>query len=584
MSGTGAGLSRRIVLAVGVTSLVWAAVVAATGGVSLQTGFGRISSRDATRPLLVAIAAILLYAVRYRGQVREHVRSIRSVRPPAAVAGALTGAALAIGIAYGSFVASGSDASGYVSQAGMWLRGELTTLAPEWARGAPWQDSTWTSAPLGYRPSETTDVLVPTYAPGLPMMMAAFQAVGGRDAVYYVVPLLGALAVWMTYLLGACLAGPWAGLIGAILLLTSPTFLLLLVQPMSDVPVTALWAAALWAALGTSRPRALGAGVAAALAVVVRPNLVPLAAIVALMILAHSRARFRDLAVFSAPVLCGAAVIAWLNALWYGSPLRSGYGPLAGIYAVDRIWPNLRNYFVWVIQAQTPLMLLGLAAPVVGGGMRERTRLVVLTTVVFPLAVLLLYLPYFVFEVWWYTRFLLPAYPPLLAGAGAVIAVGARRIANTVARAALVSVLVGAVALHGLAYSNVFAMHDSDARYRRLSAYLTDLQPRSVFVSLYYSGAIRYYTGRDVLRWELLAPESLDTAIAYLRQRGHDVYLVGERGELNDFRRRFATSRAVHGLDEGAGGVDVDNVLVLPLGGSFPLPVTPAARRASTHP
>ena len=143
----------------------------------------------------------------------------------AGVAALLAAAALVVGIRCGTFVAAGSDASGYVSQAEMWLRGELTIAAPQWAHDARWHDAGWSSAPLGYRPSQISYVLVPTYSPGLPMAMALLQAIGGRDAVYYVVPMLGALTVWVTYLLGSRFAGPWAGVVGALLMLTSPAFL-----------------------------------------------------------------------------------------------------------------------------------------------------------------------------------------------------------------------------------------------------------------------------------------------------------------------------------------------------------------------
>jgi hypothetical protein len=284
---------------VAVASFAWAAIVTATGGFRLRTAIGLISSRDARRPLIVAVAVILLYVVRYRAHARDDLAAIASVGWPALAAATLTAATLATGIFWGSFVAAGSDASGYVSQADMWVRGELTTLAPEWAREAPWQDAAWTSAPLGYRPSEISYILVPTYAPGLPMMMAVLQAAAGREAVYYVVPLLGAVAVWMTYLIGLQIAGPWAGAIGAALLASSPTFLWQLVQPMSDVPAAALWAAALWAAAGTGFARAIGAGVAVALAMLVRPNLAPLAAIVALIVMLKPGARRRDLPAFA---------------------------------------------------------------------------------------------------------------------------------------------------------------------------------------------------------------------------------------------------------------------------------------------
>ena len=51
--------------------------------------------------------------------------------------------------------------------------------------------------PLGYRPTEDgSGTLVPTYAPGLPLTMAAFERIAGMNAVYAVMPLLAAIAVW----------------------------------------------------------------------------------------------------------------------------------------------------------------------------------------------------------------------------------------------------------------------------------------------------------------------------------------------------------------------------------------------------
>jgi hypothetical protein len=143
MSETRAARLRTLLLAAAAASFAWALIVAATGGVTLRTSLGRISSRDATRPLLVAVAVILVYAIRYRAHLRGDLRSIASLRWPAVIAATLSAAALAIGIVWGSFVAAGSDASGYISQAEMWLHGELTTLAPEWAREAPWEGAKW---------------------------------------------------------------------------------------------------------------------------------------------------------------------------------------------------------------------------------------------------------------------------------------------------------------------------------------------------------------------------------------------------------------------------------------------------------
>ena len=131
-----------------------------------------------------------------------------------------------------------------------------------------------------------------------------------------------------------------------------------------------------------------------------------------------------------------------------------------------------------------------------------------LTAVVFPAVLLALYLPYFVFEVWWYLRFLLPAYPPLLAATAAVIVTGLRRATRPVPASAVAALVVAAVALHGLDYSGAFTLEVDEQRYTRVADYVNQLPTDAVFVTLLHSGSIRYYTGRDILRWEMVDPLS----------------------------------------------------------------------------
>ena len=68
------------------------------------------------------------------------------------------------------------------------------------------------------------------------------------------------------------------GLAAAWLVATSPAVLAMLVSPMSDVPAAAFWAVAIYFTLGSSSRSALMAGLAASAAILIRPNLAPLAA------------------------------------------------------------------------------------------------------------------------------------------------------------------------------------------------------------------------------------------------------------------------------------------------------------------
>ena len=89
--------------------------------------------------------------------------------------------------------------------------------------------------------------------------MAAAQALAGPNAVYFVVPLFGALAVWLTFVLGRSIHGARTGTMAAVLLSVSPVFLFQVVQPLTDVPAAAAWLAVLVLASRPGISRALAA-------------------------------------------------------------------------------------------------------------------------------------------------------------------------------------------------------------------------------------------------------------------------------------------------------------------------------------
>src|SRR5438270_73113 len=114
---------------------------------------------------------------------------MRSDRAFTLAAALLSLTALCVGIQWGAMVAGGSDSYGYVSQAGYWQRGSVV-VQEDVIRPSPWPSAAATWSPLGYRPSPTRpDAIVPVYPPGLPLLMALFQSVGGFRAAFLVVPL-----------------------------------------------------------------------------------------------------------------------------------------------------------------------------------------------------------------------------------------------------------------------------------------------------------------------------------------------------------------------------------------------------------
>ena len=526
--------------------------MALTGGFQITIGAVRISSQEWQRPALVAAVSLVLYVARYRQHLRDDSRVLTHLRRPEVLAVLCAVAACAVGLWWGTFIGSGPDASGYVSQADMWRRGALTMPAPDWARDAPWTNAVWSSAPVGYRPRAATDTLVPVYSAGLPLAMAAFQRVAGSSAVFLVVPLFGAAAVWATFLLGRILAGGWAGVVAAALLLSSPTFLWFVIQPMSDVPAAACWAAALAFAL-RGRPRdRIAAGAATAAAVMLRPNLAPLGFIVALLLATGGSGGLRPMARFAFAAAPGPLAIGALNWYWHGSTIQSGYCTFGELYVIEHVRPNLHRYLAWVSQSQTSLFFAGLAAPLVLRSAPISRARAVLLMIGFPLAVLALYLPYLVFDLWQYARFLLPAFPVLLAGVGTVLVRSAARLRHAVTAAAAVSLVTAAVALHGWSFAaeeGFFEYARHEQRFARAVFFAAGLPRNAILVSNAYSGTLRFYSGRDVLRWEVVSREHLDDALGYLRGKGHPLYFVGDAFEVEEFKGRFPGTRTAGTLD-----------------------------------
>jgi hypothetical protein len=289
----GQGFRRRLIrhafLGISIIASTWAILVWATGGASIELARLRISSTDPFRP---AIAAILLAAVYMvvsgRSRLRDDARAVAHGATPARVTAVL---AIVIGIIatwQSSWTASGADAYAYVTQADLWLSGTLKVPVPI-ANEVPWPAALSTFVPFGYAAVANESAIASAVGPGLPLLMAIMKAIGGHAALFLVVPLTAALLIWCTFAIGRQLGSSSLGLGAAWLVATSPAFLTMIKEPMSDVPAAAFWALATWKVLDGSRFDTALAGLAAAIAILVRPNLVPLAAVLGVWIVWRRR-------------------------------------------------------------------------------------------------------------------------------------------------------------------------------------------------------------------------------------------------------------------------------------------------------
>jgi 4-amino-4-deoxy-L-arabinose transferase-like glycosyltransferase len=376
-----------------------------------------------------------------------------------------------------------------------------------------------------------------------------------ETAIYLLVPVFGVLAVWATYRLGVRLGDPLAGALAAVVLACSPTFLYQVVQPMSDVPAAACWLSALLAAAGGSRGRAAGAGALASIAIMIRPNLAPLAALVFVPVIFGGRqARAQRAFLFVAAMVPGLAVLGWIQDVRYGSPLASGYGTLEDGFALANVGENLDRYPWWLTETHTWFIWLSLLAPL-WIARRAAHRVLAWTAAALALAVWAAYLPYVYFQPneWFYTRFLLPAIPVMLFFAVAVSLWPLRRLPGAVRAPATLALLLALLAaqLQVARTRGAFEIRLQEEKYPLAGAFVRDRLPATAFVlAAQHSGSIRYYANRPTLRWDLVGPGRLDHVVAALRAEGFEPFVVVDGGEDEAFRRRFgdAGQQSVRGL------------------------------------
>ncbi len=354
---------------------------------------------------LLLVSAMSIAVARRLSRPPQRLRSADLVRAPAvhnAVLAILLCAFTAVLIRGGADGVGGADSAGYLAQAHRWRSGALSQPLP--FPDLPVHDPAWAQAPLGFRPAPAADATVPIYPPGWPLLLAAALSAGDAAATRVLPGAFAVLAILGIYFVGRALHRPPAALLGAVLFASSPPFLFQALQPMSDVPALAGWLVAMAAALRcgpsddssavTAAPRAPAApvapgvsipsadrplryawlaGVAAAVAVGIRPNLAPLLPVTA-WIAARGSSSLADRARLALPAavpgLLVVAAVAALQARLYGTVGESGYGAAHDLFSLTYIVPNLARQAAWTVESHgwPAVVLLLIAVPALTSG------------------------------------------------------------------------------------------------------------------------------------------------------------------------------------------------------------------------
>ena len=464
----------------------------------------------------------------------------------------------AVGVLRGTYAAGGSDSSCYALMAEAFAQGDLMPTSAL-VSSVPWPSAPKTFTPGGFVPSQTNPAAsAPVCAPGFSVLLAPVVAVGGREALFWVTPLAAALLVWLTFVAGHALGGPLAGAMAAVLVAASPPVLYQAVQPMNDITTAALWMATFAALI---RRRWAVAGLCCGLALLVRPNLLPLGIMAGAFVLTvrlkpdttanpNPQSLIPRAARFCLAVVPFGLVVLWLNTEIYGSPLRSGYGQLGHLFAFSNVAVNAPRYLGWLVETHTVFPLLSLAAPFLIARGKRPEALLACGLIAATGFIYLLYTP---FDHWSYLRFLLPAITLMLVLASVVTARVLSSVVSGFSRTVIVGAITAALAIvyvRTAADRHAFALQFLEQRYRSAGMFVRDRLPEgAVVLSVWDSGAVRFHGRREALTWEGLDPAWLDRSLAWLEQRGRRPYILVETWEEPGFRGRFGSHSDIGKLD-----------------------------------
>jgi len=441
-------------------------------------------------------------------------------------------------------VAAGSDSSGYLNHARLLASGHVRAPFRSIAGLPPESTPDNLYVPLGFRETSDKQALVPTYPAGLALLILALEPLAGWRHVGNVLMILHALAgVSLTYALGRVMGldRRWA-VLGAAAIASSPLYLYMSFQLMTDVPAL-VWTTAAVIAAWRSRERsrwALAAGAMVALDVLVRPTNMLVFLPVAVALGASPR-RWLLLALGGMP---GAVFFGVHSRVAYGNFFSLGYEHAGADFSWSYVPGTLHHYVHWLPVLLTPIAILTLGLPWIARTAPRKAILLGLWIAAFAA----FYSAYvYTHETWWYLRFLLPAAPAIVV-AGLLVA--HRLCGGPAARlAGAVRFLIWAAALtaifkHARVWIQklpVLDIGNGENQYAAAANWVGEHVPHnSLFLTMQASGALFYYTDFTLVRWDwlqkraALAPKIEEAA----RQSGRPIYAVLFPFEVEDALRR----------------------------------------------
>lgn len=432
------------------------------------------------------------------------------------------------------FAVGGSDSSGYFNAARMFAAGKTSRAIPIPPELEVKNPNAF--VPLGFVRLPGTSTMASFYPPGFPLhMLVAAWLAGWDHGPFYVSPLATLAALALVFLLARRFVRAELALFAAACLAGCAVFIYQGLQPMSDAVATAWCTAAVAACLwerGGVAPAVL-AGAALGMAVLVRPT--SLLMLAPLLLLLRPRQYLRA-------VMGGvpfAMLLFWYNVHTFGSPLVGGYSAAEAFNAFeltgaltragDYLWRTIRQLGPFVLIASLASLWIPYAAFRIRAGL-----------VLWFVAFLFCYSLYDVNGAWWYTRYLLPAYPALVVMTAATIeSLLRRRTWPSRVTAACIAAITLGVIIAMTVQLHVFTADEEQSNNRFAGEWLAqNIPPESLLVSMEMSGATLAYTSHYPVRWDRTSKQELEQWIETAAGRGRGTWALLMPHELPDFQAR----------------------------------------------
>ena len=457
-------------------------------------------------------------------------------------------------LAYGAFLVrhasysvGAADSSGYLNHARALASGEIARPIRALA-ALELPDVPLTAVlPLGFVGGRQEGTMVPSYPPGYPLHMAAFAALlGWGTGPFLVSPAFALLGLLAFYALARELGlGPTESAAGSVILALNPVYVFMGLQPMSDAAATTWATLAVLLSLRARRTPAwaLGAGAAFAVACVVRPTSALLLVPIALALPWSLGAALR----FALGALPGFAFLLSFNLAAYGHPLRTGYGSVGHEFSLAFFPARWRHYTHWLGVTFTPIVPLAWLGVVFSRETRRRDRLMLFAWFA---SFLVFFCSYRHHDAWWYLRFLMPAFPALVAGALLAARPLWRALELRVhlpgrgwrSASVLPALVLAVVAWREVSVAGRMGALDVaeiDSVYPRSCRLAAErLPPGAMVLSKLTSGALEAYTSFAQLRFDTMDDRTARRLLRRSLRRGRPWYALVHEAEKAEFEGR----------------------------------------------